>query len=59
MRQDIATKADLKDLEIRLAATIKDLEVRTSENMRNQTKWLAGLLVAQAAAITALVKLLP
>ncbi|MBI5607015.1 MAG: DUF1640 domain-containing protein [Deltaproteobacteria bacterium] len=41
---NLATKQDLKELEARLTASI--------------IKWVAGMLVAQAAVIAALVKLL-
>lgn len=47
----LATKGDLGDLELRLAKLISDTR-------SDIIKWVAGMLVAQAAVIAALVKLL-
>lgn len=52
---DVATKGDLRELEARLAGQI------TSEIERAKAdiiKWVAGLLIAQAAVVATLVKLL-
>ena len=48
---EVATKSDLSALEHRLEARISDAKA-------DIIKWLAGLLIAQAAVIAALVKLL-
>ena len=47
----LATKQDLRELETRL-------ELRLAELKTDVIKWVAGMLVAQAAVIAALVKLL-
>lgn len=47
----LATKADLKELELNLRRDMAELKV-------DIIKWVAGMLVAQAAVIAALVKLL-
>ncbi|MCY3896543.1 MAG: hypothetical protein OXG17_08745 [Chloroflexi bacterium] len=44
--EHLATKADLKDLELRLTAEIAEL----TRAMAAQTRWLAGLVLAAAAA---------
>ncbi len=55
IRKGIATKADLeiglKTLEMRLVERMADFKAET-------IKWVAGMLLAQAAIIAALVKLL-
>lgn len=48
---DFATKADLREMEARMKAC---MEASTASII----KWLAGLMIAQGAAIVALVKLL-
>jgi hypothetical protein len=47
----LATKQDLRGLEIRL-------ELKLAELRADIIKWVAGMLIAQAAVIAALVKLL-
>ena len=63
-KNDLAElKAELKydieklrgDLELKIAG----LDVRISEAKADTIKWVAGLMVAQGAAIVALVKFLP
>jgi hypothetical protein len=51
IEERLATKQDLKELE-------KQIELKISEAKVDLIKWVAGMLVAQAAVITALVKLL-
>jgi hypothetical protein len=51
IEERLATKQDLKELE-------KRIELKISEAKVDLIKWVAGLLVAQAAVIAALVKLL-
>ena len=50
-----ATKYDLKEMETILRRDIKELESRITANI---IKWIAGMLVAQAAIVATLVKLL-
>ena len=46
-----ATRGDLREMEARIKARIESANA-------NMIKWLAGLLIAQGAAIAALVKML-
>jgi predicted phage-related endonuclease len=59
---EVALKRDLKELEAALKRDIKDLEVslkREISEIKSETiKWVAGMLIAQAALIATLVKLL-
>ncbi|WP_027184097.1 hypothetical protein [Desulfovibrio inopinatus] len=55
MRKDLATKADL---ELGLKTLEVNLVGRMAETKAETIKWVAGLLLAQAAVIAALVKLL-
>lgn len=48
---ELTTKGDLSELEYRLKAAINDSKV-------DMIKWVSGLMLAQAAVIAALVKLL-
>jgi hypothetical protein len=48
---EIATKHDLKELELRLEAKINEVKY-------DMVKWIAGMLIAQAGLVAALVKLL-
>ena len=50
-KEGLATKEDIKDLEIRFKEDIKDLEVRL-------VKWIVGLMIAQTSITIALLKLL-
>lgn len=66
MSQDLATKRDLKEAEVSLKRDIEELRLTTKSNLDARLaetkaeiiKWVAGMLVAQAALIAALVKLL-
>lgn len=51
IENNLATKRDLKELETRLLVSIAELKA-------DMIKWVAGMLVAQAALVAALVKLL-
>jgi hypothetical protein len=51
IEEKLATKQDIKDLR----AEMREMEYRLTANI---VKWVAGMLVAQAAVIAALVKLL-
>ncbi len=48
---ELATKYDLKELELRLEAKINEVKY-------DMIKWIAGMLIAQAVLVAALVKLL-
>lgn len=52
---ELATKADLRELELRLDAK---MEERLSHLKIDLMKWMTGMLLAQAALIATLVKLL-
>lgn len=52
---DLATKSDLREVELRLEAKI---DRATSELKVDLMKWVTGALIAQAAVIATLVKLL-
>jgi len=51
----IATKRDFKEMETLLSMDIKELESRITANI---IKWVAGMLVAQAAIVATSVNLL-
>ena len=48
---ELTTKYDLKELELRLEAKINEFKY-------DMIKWIAGMLIAQAGLVAALVKLL-
>lgn len=48
---ELATKYDFKELELRLEAKINEFKY-------DMIKWIAGMLIAQAGLVAALVKLL-
>jgi len=48
---ELSTKQDLRELELRLEAKINDIKF-------DLVKWIAGMLLAQAGLVAALVKLL-
>jgi hypothetical protein len=50
-KEGLATREDIKDLEIRFKEDIKDLEIRL-------IKWIIGLMIAQTSITIALLKLL-
>ena len=52
---DFATKRDLREMELRLESKIDKV---TSDLKVDLIKWMAGSLIAQAAVIATLVKLL-
>ena len=57
--QELATKADLDNLRHATKADIDGLRVELYREMRELAWKMGGLLLAQGAAIVALVKLLP
>lgn len=66
LRDELVTKsyldakvAEIKsDLELRLTEMDGKFEARLAENKAETIKWVAGMLIAQAALIAALVKLI-
>jgi len=48
-KEGLATREDIKDLEIRFKEDIKDLEIRL-------VKWIVGLMIAQTSITIALLK---
>ena len=52
---DVATKRDLREMELRLESKIDKV---TSDLKVDLIKWMSGSLIAQAAVIATLVKLL-
>ena len=48
---ELATRQDLKEMELRLEAKISDIKF-------DLVRWIAGMLLAQAGLVAALVKLL-
>ena len=61
-RQELATRADLMtvkaDLEVKLAAIEGRLTAEIAKSRAETIKWTAGMLIAQAAVVATLVKLL-
>jgi hypothetical protein len=57
--ETLATKADLRELELRMEARFAQLEQKIAEAQTSMIKWFTGLMIAQGAAIVALIKLLP
>ena len=57
-KKELATKQDLREMEARLKAGINDVKSEINASKADTIKWVAGLLVVQAASIAALVKLL-
>ena len=58
--ETLATKTDLRELELRLDARLAQLEQKIAEAQTSMIKkWFTGIMVAQGAAIVALIKLLP
>jgi hypothetical protein len=54
-----ATKADLRELELRMEARFAQIERKIAEAQISLIKWFTGIMIAQGAAIVALIKLLP
>ena len=51
---DLATKRDLKELELRLEARIKDTELKIVESKAELVRWVVGVGILQTALIAAL-----
>ena len=60
-KEGLATREDIKDLEIRFREDIKDLEIRFKEDIKDLeirlVKWIIGLMIAQTSITIALLKL--
>ncbi len=54
----IAAQRDIRELELRLEARLADTNAKIEASKSDTIKWVAGMLVAQAALIATLVKLL-
>jgi hypothetical protein len=57
--QDLAAKSDLRELELRLDARLGPIGQKIADAQTAMIKWFSGVMIAQAAAIVALIKLLP
>jgi hypothetical protein len=57
--ETLATKADLRELELRIEARLAQLEQKLADVQIGLIKWFTGIMIAQGAAIVALIKLLP
>lgn len=57
-REDLATKADLTDLKLELKQETGTVRLEMAGIKVDLLKWVAGMLLAQAGLIAALVKLL-
>lgn len=57
-KQELTTKADLAQLEGKLMTEISRLEAKIESSKSDTIKWMAGMLMIQAATVAALVKLL-
>jgi hypothetical protein len=57
----LITKADLRALELRLEARFAQLEAGIGQKLATTglIRWFTGIMIAQGAAIVALIKLLP
>ena len=60
--QHYATKADLKDTELRIQASLQDMELRLQTQIKDAQMWLllrlGGLIVAAVSIAAAVLKLL-
>jgi hypothetical protein len=57
--EDLAAKTDLRELELRLEGRLVQIEQKIADARIAMIKWLTGVMIAQAAAMVALIKLLP
>ena len=59
----LLSKADLREFELRMEARFSQLEQALEQKIGGAqsglTKWFTGIMIAQGAAIVALIKLLP
>ena len=59
LEAEMATKADIAAVRLEIERVRSDLEVKIVATKAELVKWVAGLLIAQAAVVVALIKLLP
>jgi hypothetical protein len=57
--ETLASKADLHELELRLEVRFAQIEQKIADVQIGMIKWFTGIMIAQGAAIVALIKLLP
>jgi hypothetical protein len=57
--ETLVTKTDLRELELRLDARFAQIERKIAEAQIGLIKWFTGIMIAQGAAVVALIKLLP
>jgi hypothetical protein len=57
--ETLASKADLSELELRLEVRFAQIEQKIADSQIGLIKWFTGVMIAQGAAIVALIKLLP
>ena len=57
--EQLATKTDLKELELRLEARTSRLEVKIAETANRTIVWTVGSIFSSAALVIALEKLIP
>ena len=57
--EDRAARHDLRELELRLGVPLSQIEQKIADAPTAMIKWFTGVMIAQAAAIVALIKLLP
>ena len=61
--ETLATKADLREFELRLETYLAQLETRIEQKLAEVQigliKWFTDIMIAQGAVIVALIKLLP
>ncbi len=57
--EDLVSKTDLRELELHLESRFSQLEQKIGDAQTKMIKWFTGVMIAQAAAIVALIKLLP
>ncbi|MGZ5015935.1 MAG: DUF1640 domain-containing protein [Methylobacter sp.] len=55
---EVVTKQDLREQELRLETRLMGLDAKISDIKYDLVKWIAGMMLAQAGVIAALVKLL-
>jgi len=55
---EVVTKQDLREQELRLETRLMGLDAKISDIKYDLVKWIAGMMLAQAGVIAALVRLL-
>jgi hypothetical protein len=57
--EELAAKSDLRELGLRLEARLTQIEQKIADAPIAMIQWFTGVMIAQAVAIVALIKLLP